>query len=281
MGIGIEDIEQFCLACGQLCKNRRSLGNHITRSHKNIKDQKNYVLKYFLNEKIPLCMCGCGEQVLWHKLQYRFNDYMTGHNARVEVTGCFAKGFKTSPEQIEKRNNSIRQTYKNNKQILSAKIGNAVSKAFKDPIKNRHLCEGQSKGWKEDTKRKADLTRRNLEMLEAGLIGPHAPFKAEWILNPFTGEEEFMHSSWETSFLRSCISKGYYVTKKHGITIPYTHPDGSIKTYVPDFFSPVDRTLYEVKGRADSVDDAKWEAAQLFCQRHGWCFVVMSEPEQP
>jgi len=275
MGIGIEDTEQNCLVCGQLCKNRRSLGNHIVRSHKDIKDQKNYVLKYFLSENIPLCKCGCGKEVSWHNRIYRFNDYISGHNESGFI------GFRHTPEQIEKRNNSIRQTYKNNKQILSAKIGDAVSKALNSSEHNQNLRSSIKKSWQGASKRKADLTRRNLEMLEAGLIGPHAPFKAEWILNPFTGEEEFMHSSWETSFLRSCISKGYYVTKKHGITIPYTHPDGSIKTYVPDFFSPVDRTLYEVKGRSDSVDDAKWEAAQLFCQRQGWCFVVMSEPEGP
>lgn len=274
MGIGIEDVEQRCLECGQLCKNRRSLGNHIARSHKDIKDQKSYVLKHFLNEKIPLCKCNCGGEVTWHRFAYHFNDYISGHNESGFI------GFKPTTEQIKKRNKSIRQTYAKNKKELSAKIGKAVSEALNSSEHNQNLRSSIKKSWQGAFKRKADLTRRNLEMLEAGLIGPHAPFKAEWVLNPFTGEEEFMHSSWETSFLRACIAKGYHVTKKHGITIPYQHPDGSIKTYVPDFFGRDDRTLYEVKGRHDAVDEAKWAAAKVYCENRKWCFVVMLAPEE-
>ena len=210
---------------------------------------------------------------MWHERVYHFNDYISGHNESNLAE------YRHTPEQIEKRNKSIRQTYKKNKKDLSARIGEAVSRAFKDPDKNGRLREGQRRGW-EDPDRKADLSRRNLEMLEAGLIGPHAPFKTEWKLNPFTGQEEFMHSSWETSFLEAAIARGYRVTKAHGITIPYVHPDGSQRTYVPDFYAPDDRVLYEVKGRHDEVDTAKWEAAARFCEEKGWRFEVLFE-EQP
>ena len=181
---------------------------------------------------------------------------------------------------VEKRNKSIRQTYKKNKKDLSARIGEAVSRALNSPEHNTNLREGIRKSWMNATARKADLTRRNLEMLAAGIIGPHAPFKTEWKLNPFTGQEEFMHSSWETSFLEAAIARGYHVTKSHGIIIPYTRPDGSQRTYVPDFYAPEDRTLYEVKGRHDEIDEAKWEAAVRFCEEKGWRFEVLFE-EQP
>jgi hypothetical protein len=211
---------------------------------------------------------------------YHFNDYITGHNTRDNPAGCFISSYRPTPEQLEKRNKSIRQTYKKNKKDLSARIGEAVSRALNSPEHNTNLREAIKKSWQEAPERKADLTRRNLEMLEAGLIGPHAPFKTQWILNPFTGQDEFMHSSWETSFLEAAIARGYRVTKAHGITIPYVHPDGSQRTYVPDFYAPDDRVLYEVKGRHDEVDTAKWEAAARFCEEKGWRFEVLFE-EQP
>jgi len=69
------------------------------------------------------------------------------------------------------------------------------------------------------------------------------------------------------------------VTKNHGITIPYRHPDGTTRNYIPDFFGREDRVLYEMKGRYDEVDEAKWSAAQEYCDRMGWGFVVMLSPE--
>ena len=253
------------------------MGNHLNLSHKHIAGQMGYVLKHFLNNEIPLCACGCGKQVSWHKLQYKFNEYITGHNNFVNLIGCFSKGYKHTPEQIDKRNKSIRQTYSRNKKDLSAKIGKSVSEALNSPEHNKNLCEANKKSWVGAEERRKNLTRRNLEMLEQGLIGPHAPFKTQWKLNPFTGAEEYMHSSWETAFLDTCISRGYPVTKNHGITIPYTHPDGSVHTYVPDFYAFEDRTLYEVKGRHDEVDVVKWEAARSFCAGRDWKFQVLFE----
>jgi hypothetical protein len=110
-------------------------------------------------------------------------------------------------------------------------------------------------------------------------IGPHAPFKRETLISPWTGEEEHMHSSWESIFFQSCIARQYEVTKNHGIVIPYKHPNGTQRNYIPDFYACEDRTLYEVKGRHDEVDDAKWSAAREYCDRIGWGFVVMLSPE--
>jgi hypothetical protein len=162
---------------------------------------------------------------------------------------------------------------------LSDKIGKAVSEALNSPDHNKNLREAIKRSWVDAPERKADLLRRNLEMLEAGLIGPHAPFKTEWKHNPWTGEPEWMHSSWESAFMDTCISRGYPVTKSHGITIPYTHPDGSLRTYVPDFYAFDDRVLYEVKGRHDEVDTAKWDAAVAFCEERGWKFEVLFEDD--
>jgi hypothetical protein len=273
----IIDAEQKCLECGIKCLNRSSLANHLAKSHKDVGGQQGYVIKHFLNGNIPLCKCGCGNQVKWHKLLYKFNEFITGHNSKGKRMGFCAKDFKHTQAQIEKRNQSIKETYTKNKNELSKKIGLAVSNAFKDPEKNKRLREGQIKGWKDDSERRKDLIQRNIEMLKQGLIGPQAPFKTEWKMNPFTGKQEFMHSSWESTFMDLCISKNYPITKDHGITIPYKHPDGTEHTYIPDFYASEDHVLYEIKGRHDEIDKAKWIAAEEFCRDRNFSFVIIFE----
>lgn len=122
-------------------------------------------------------------------------------------------------------------------------------------------------------------TERAVRLLAEGKIGPSAPFKQEWKRNPWTGADEWMHSSWESDFMDTCIARGYEIRKDHRITIPYRHPDGTERTYVPDFYAPEDRTLYEVKGRWDAADIAKWEAAQRWCRARGWEFCVLFGPD--
>ena len=125
---GIEDIAQTCLICGKHCSNRRSLGNHLARSHKDIDGLEEYTLLHFLNFVVPKCKCGCGKNVIWHKTKYKFNDYVTGHNpAGFRVTQpTFSK------TQIEKRNKAIRESYRKNKEHFSKKISEKVSIALKN-----------------------------------------------------------------------------------------------------------------------------------------------------
>lgn len=68
MLIGVLDVRQNCLICDQLCKNRRSLGNHIARTHKDIGDLRTYVLKYVINNIIPKCKCRCCVLVNHHRI---------------------------------------------------------------------------------------------------------------------------------------------------------------------------------------------------------------------
>ena len=153
----------------------------------------------------------------------------------------------------------------------------------KDPSLRQKRSEGVRRFWTESpfaaTLRK-EASDRAVRLLTENKIGPHAPFKTEWKLNPFTGSEEFMHSSWETAFLDACVSRGHRVTKVHGITIPYIHPDGSTHTYVPDFLALDDRILYEIKGRHDEVDAAKWEAAQRWCDQNEFSFQALFDTSE-
>jgi hypothetical protein len=103
----IDDVVQLCRVCGVSCCNRRSLGNHVARSHKELGGLRGYTVKYLFAGIVPKCECGCDNDVLWHKTAYKFNTYLSGHN----VSGFRVKQPEFTQEQIDNRNNSIRKTY--------------------------------------------------------------------------------------------------------------------------------------------------------------------------
>jgi hypothetical protein len=131
----------------------------------------------------------------------------------------------------------------------------------------KRSAKTNAENWRkpESAEKRKRQSERACDLLEQGKIGPQAPYKVEWKLNPFTGREEYMHSSWETRFLDECIVKSVPVTKQHGIRIPYVDPNGLERTYIPDFLTLDGRTLYEVKGNETEVDREKWRATMAWC----------------
>lgn len=125
MGIGILDIEQTCLECGRNCINRRSLGNHVARSHPEMGGLQGYVMRFLMTQP-NLCVCGCGELTSWHNSHYRFNDYVNGHNE----AGFRAKQPEFTPEQIDRRNQSIRRAYAERSEEITKKISESVTKGI-------------------------------------------------------------------------------------------------------------------------------------------------------
>lgn len=141
--IGIDNVEQVCAECGRTCDGRRSLGNHLGKSHPHVGGLKNYVLKHFLDGTIPQCECGCGGQVEWHETRYRFNSYITGHNKA---------GFRVSQptftkEQVEKRNESIRAAYKERRGLISQKISEKVKTGLAQDEVKSHLSSVRKTLW--------------------------------------------------------------------------------------------------------------------------------------
>jgi len=146
------------------------------------------------------------------------------------------------------------------------------------PEVRKRSAKTNSENWQkpESAEKRKRQTDRAIDLLEQGKIGPQAPYRAEWKLNPFTGREEYMHSSWETRFLDSCISAGLPITKQHDIRISYIDPKGVERTYIPDFLTLDGKTLYEVKGHATPVDHEKWQATAQWCLDNGASFEVIS-----
>lgn len=116
-----------CRICGQSVINRRSLSNHLVRSHKEWNLQR-YVLELCLQGNGPECKCGCGKAVEWHKTNCRYNDYVSGHNNSFSKTNQ----PKITREQIQKRNDSIKKTYANRKQKITSKISSSFTSTFEN-----------------------------------------------------------------------------------------------------------------------------------------------------
>jgi len=200
-------------------------------------------------------------------------------------------GLKRTPEQLKNYSDGAKKRWeihgdKIRKMMKTDEYKDLQSKANKKSYatsdRAKRTSESVHRFWSESPLApilREEASQRAIKLLSENKIGPQAPFKRETLISPWTGEQEHMHSSWESIFFQSCVDRQYEVTKNHGITIPYLHPDGTTRNYIPDFFGREDRVLYEMKGRHDEVDDAKWSAAREYCDRMGWGFVVMLSPE--
>lgn len=78
------------------CKNRKVLGFHV-KTHD--LTTKTYIDKHYFPDGPPLCGCGCGLPTTWHKSNYSYNEFVTGHNRN---------GFKKEKSEEEPR---VKRTY--------------------------------------------------------------------------------------------------------------------------------------------------------------------------
>ena len=271
-----------CEICGKYVANSRNvLGRHVRREHD--LDFPAYVVKYELGGEWPRCACGCG-----FKLTYRkggFGKFLKGHNVRGKNNPMYGKrgedspiyGIKRTAEQIENyRRGAHKRWEKHGDQLREMMQTDEYRETMRQSIlrsnidgeHSKRVSTGMKRWWAENPEMRERFRDRALQLLEEGKIGPQAPYKAEWITNPFNGEDEYMHSGWETRFLIENVEKENPVIKNHGIRIAYTAEDGNIHVYVPDFLGCEDETLYEIKGQTDGNDELKWIAAQKWCSKH-------------
>jgi hypothetical protein len=138
-----------CRLCGQNVINRRSLGNHLARSHKDWNLQR-YVLELCLQGITPQCKCGCGQTTQWHKTNCRYNDYVSGHNNAFSRTNQ----PEITKEQIQKRNDSIRRAYASKKQEIASKISSSLVATFENIEQRNRMSDHANRLWSDDNFRK-------------------------------------------------------------------------------------------------------------------------------
>lgn len=281
-----------CKECGQECSAMNALGYHL-RTHG--VSYPEYFVKHELAGNWPHCKCG-------KRLEYK-KGFPKHCSATCATSGesnpmygrrgekSPIKGIKRTEEQLknyasgakkrwELHGDSLREMMKTDEYRQKQSEANRYS--YANSNRAERVSKSLNRFWSTSPLAPAlrqTASERAVRLLAERKIGPGAPYKQEWKRNPWTGQDEWMHSSWESAFLDACIARSYEVHKDHGVTIPYRHPDGTTHTYVPDFYAPEDRTLYEVKGRWDETDLAKWEAAGEWCERRGYRFCLMFEEE--
>lgn len=158
--------EHMCRICGKQCRGRRSLGNHLSRAHK--RKIYDYLLEFIFDNEHPVCACGCGTSVNWHKTQYRFNQFVNGHNAQRD--GFSSENQPTfTDEQVKARSKAIRRAYKQRKKQIAQKISDSLRETWSNEERRKALREAQRRGWqKPDVKKRQSVAQRRAWSGDAG-----------------------------------------------------------------------------------------------------------------
>lgn len=282
-----------CNECGHECKAANALSYHLRSHGLNYVD---YVVKHQHGNVWPACTCG--KQLELKKGGFgkfcSISCASSGENNG--MSGLKGKsspnfGLKRTPDQLKNYSTGAKKRWALygdmlRKMMKTDEYRNANSlaqqRAYKnDPLLSQRRSNDNRMFWSSGSdlakQRRKEASDRAIMLLEQGKIGPHAPFKACWFENPFTGKEERMHSSWETAFLSKCITEGYPVTKQHDLRIPYVANDGTDHVYVPDFIALEEKVVFEIKGLMRENDDLKLRALNAWAERNGYEVVLVSE----
>lgn len=282
-----------CNECGYECAAANALSYHLRSHGLNYAD---YVVKHQHGNVWPTCTCG--KQLELKKGGFgKFCSISCASSG--ENNGMSGLKGKSSPNFGLKRTPDQLKNYSSGAKKRWAQHGDKLREMMKTDEYKKAQANSQHESWKISPTRRtqtvnsvqrfwssgSDLTKqrrkeasdRAIVLLEQGKIGPHAPFKACWFENPFTGKEERMHSSWETAFLSKCITEGYPVTKQHDLRIPYVANDGTDHVYVPDFIALEEKVVFEIKGLMRENDDLKLRALNAWAERNGYEVVLVSE----
>lgn len=267
-----------CKECGVECSAQNALSFHL-RTHGLTYD--GYVVKHEYGGVWPTCL-NCKTKLTRKKGGFnRFCGKSCASSGEFNAMGRLKGedspnyGQRTT-EQLFNYSAGARKRWDHHGEMLrdmmktpeykAAQAQSRYELAAKDPTYNKRRTDGTKRFWKSDSgltkQRRDEASQRAVILNMQNKIGPHAPFKRELKHNPFTGKEEYMHSSWESNFLDMCIKIGCPVTKDHGIVIAYMQVDGTEHRYIPDFKHLELNKLFEVKGRMTDVDERKIIAAE-------------------
>ena len=264
-------MDNTCKECNEVFNSSEQVRRHLRKHAMNAQE---YSLKWDYNNVIPKCACGCGLKTSWHIASKNFTKFVHGHHA------WGRKKTEDEKRRIGEKNSVNMKRYMvENPDVARSRV--EALRFGRIPDVYKRVSESVRRFWSSGSdlakQRRKEASDRAIVLLEQGKIGPHAPFKACWFENPFTGKEERMHSSWETAFLSKCITEGYPVTKQHDLRIPYVANDGTDHVYVPDFIALEEKVVFEIKGLMRENDDLKLRALNAWAERNGYEVVLVSE----
>lgn len=278
------DSDNTCKECSEVFNDPEQVRRHL-RKHGMTFQQ--YSLRWHYNGVEPTCKCGCGQKTAWNVASKGYAEFVLGHHAW---------GRKKSDDEKrrigEKNAANIKRYMQEHPDVAREKAWKMTVAGMNDES-NRKRAESSKRFWSSDSElthqRRKEASDRAIILLEQNKIGPHAPFRVEQKHNPFTGNEEWMHSSYESAFLDECIKFNTPVTKVHDLVVPYVALDGTNHQYVPDFIDMDDNTVIEVKGYLSETDVIKLNALVSWAQDaqkrvvlwsiHGWETLWSPDPE--
>jgi len=238
---GIDNVEQPCMICSRPCSDRRSLGNHLARSHPEIGGMKSYFLQFWAPGGPPKCACGCGGDVEWHKSKFQFNEYLTGHNR----AGFRAQQPTLTQEQKDRRSDSIRRAYRERKDEIRKKISESVSQGLNQDSVKSHLSEVRKELWES-----GDYKERQRESRVKSWEGPAGDERRLKVFTPEFGRKiglaNMARSSTYTSKAEEAFSSRL---TSQGLThlrsVWFNFPE---KTWNVDIFFPEEDLIVEFDG---------------------------------
>lgn len=137
----VDNVNCKCLLCGFHCKNRNGLSQHLSSIH-NISSTE-YSIKYLLENKIPVCKCGCGNEI---KIDgYKYNEYLNHHNPDNYWQFKYDKNSSEYKEITNKISKSTINYQKEHPQVASEqkrkKCSDNLKKAMSDPIQKKQRID--------------------------------------------------------------------------------------------------------------------------------------------
>lgn len=248
--------DRTCQECSEIFNEPEQVRRHLRKHGMTFQE---YSLRWRYNNIEPTCKCGCGEKTAWNIASKGYAEFILGHHAW---------GRKKSDDEkrrIGEKNSENMKRYMQNHPDVAKQRGLILSLGLTLEARERGIA-GMKRFWSSDSplthQRRREASDRAIALLEENKIGPRAPYRQMWIDNPFTGKAEYMHSSWETTFLMRCVRENYPVTKQHGIVIDYQQVDGTWHRYLPDFKALEEAVLFEIKGNLTENDELKLRAAE-------------------
>lgn len=105
--------EYTCKRCDKEFNSYESLRKHVGRIHKI--NTVNFRVEFLLNDKWPVCNCGCGQKVKWSNEIKNFREYCAGHQSRVH------NNWGHNPTAVAKSADTRRRQFASGERIMWSK----------------------------------------------------------------------------------------------------------------------------------------------------------------
>lgn len=287
-----------CLECKKMVANSMNvLGRHLRKEHS--MEYIDYVIKYEHGGIRPTCKCGGEVKFIKGGKFNKFcstSCFSSGQNnpmSRTNMPISPSLGLVRTEEQLKVYSQAAKEKWQGPhgdklREILRSeeyvnKQRDISNHLYATTDQAQKISDGLNKFWNSDDPKVEELRKaasdRAIEMSINGILGDKN-YHSGNIFNSFTNQMEYMHSGWETEFLRRCVANNTPVTKKHSIRIPYKDKENKDRTYIPDFVT-IDgsNVIHEIKGQEDDDDFCKYYAAAQWSKINGYKFIVHKKDE--